>query len=232
MSFSPFKVYLPSAVYALVSLFPAAGFSDSTRSTLDTGENMPQQITDIHSQVNEIHQVVVESPLAGKDWGVEVDPVLLLFTGSSAETHSALIYGTISNFSFQRTAELAFPFGYEYYGGSGAETVLKLDAAYRYFLSGYQRGFYISAFVRDEYEQWNAASDGYGDNYAGGTANRVGVGFGIGDRIFSRAGWYWGWSLSFGRFLGDNYDANGNTPDDNLGDLIFDAELLKVGFAF
>ena len=60
--------------------------------------------------------------------------------------------------------------------------------------------------------------------------------FGIGYRIISESGYYWGASLSAGKYIIGNYDvfldSDGisTTLDDE--EFIFDVELLKFGFAF
>ncbi len=226
----PFKASFLGMALMAFGLSAAQGVPDSGGPAPDANRNMAQQVTDIHEQVKDIHRVTVESPLEGKSWGVEVDPVTPLFI----QGKTLLLFGTVSNFSLQRTAEIAFPLSYQHFGTDGGQTVVSVDADYRYFLSGVQRGFYVSAFARYEMEHYKSYSFDTLDNVVrkNNVANRLGIGFGIGDRIFSRAGWYWGWSLYIGRFLTGNDNSAGNSFDDDVGSVIFDAELLKIGFAF
>ena len=188
------------------------------------------QISEVAKQVDEIHENVVRSPLENKTIGIELNPLSLLFIDKGYG-----IAGTVSVFSWKRTAEIAFPVMLEQQGdGGNGSFVFNADAHYRQFLSGRQRGFYLAGFTR--YQSANYHEFSFTNNTGQEKSlNRMGLGFGIGSRIFSRSGWYWGWSLSLGRFL-----IGGKVGDDELPDIfslwskdfIFDFELLKIGFAF
>ena len=215
--------------------FAAESAPDSTRTDLGQGSRAAGQLDNINGKVNDIHQALVASPLEGKNWGVELDPVLLLFTNSDL----MMIFGTVSNFSFNRSVELAFPIAFVRVGAGDdpdAVTSFSVDAHYRYFLAGVQRGFYISGFARFQIEKFKTTTYTYDSLYnstsstESKSSNRLGIGFGIGDRIFSRKGWYWGWSLSMGRYVTGTGEASGLSG--SFDDLIFDAELIKIGFAF
>ncbi len=204
----------------------------------DSGRTVDQKIDHMGNKIDDIHQAIVESPLGERKWGVEIDPVTLLFGYDLA--------GTVSNFSLDRSAEIAFPYeiaikdmGTTDDGRSlGKDYLFNLDAHYRYFMSGRQRGFYISGFARFQHATYHDLFSTFaysGDSIETKTLNRAGIGFEIGSRIFSRKGFYWGWSLSTGRFLAGNNPTDGDLPDlPSLwtGDFIFDAELMKIGFAF
>jgi hypothetical protein len=67
-----------------------------------------------------------------------------------------------------------------------------------------------------------------------GNESKLGIGVGLGYRIFSYRGLYWGTSISFGRYLiGKNNKFSGGflTYDDD-NQYILDIELLKFGWAF
>jgi len=198
---------------------------DSTQNT-DRGEKIDRMAV----QVDEIHKDVVQSPIADKNWGVELDPLYLLFFDKGGG-----FSGTISNFSLNRSAEVAFPFTYEGNSDDQGSHAFNIDAQYRYFLSGRQKGFYISGLTRFQTASYHNII--FLDSTDGGrkTLNRLGIGFGIGYRIFSRAGWYWGWNLSLGRYIvGDKVGGSDlpSLPSLWMKDLILDVELLKIGFAF
>jgi hypothetical protein len=199
----------------------------------DSARARDEKIDRIAGQVDELHEVVVRSPLEGKNWGVEINPIYLLFVDKGI----GLTAG-VSNFSWTRKAEIAFPIIYEKQDDLGGGSALTIDAHYRRFLSGRQRGFYISGFGRYQHANYRSISycviDG-GCPEEEKTLDRGGVGFGIGYRIFSRMGLYWGTSLSLGRYIvGGKVEDNElpNVPSLWFKDVIFDVELLKIGFAF
>jgi len=169
---------------------------------------------------------VAADPLAGHRFGVEINPARLLVY---PELHS--ITGTVSVFPAPLHAEIAFPL---FYGrsesGSARLTAVLADAHYRYFLGAVRNGFYISTFARYAHLAGTLAAPGGAGGH--GKEDKLGVGFGIGYRIFSKPGPYWGASLSLGRYVvgrGDVFAAD-DFGDDM--DLIADVEMLKVGWAF
>ena len=215
------------------SLIPSPFVSADTARTLDQKiDRLGTDVAVIKQDVKVVRNELVESPLGNRSWGAELNPLGILFLDEGIG-----LSGTVSNFSWDRSAEIAFPFYFSNGTAGGNESsVFHVDAQYRRFLRGVQRGFYLSGLVRLEharYESWDAW---YYEAPTGSTTiNRLGVGFGLGGRIFSRAGLYWGWNVSVGRFLvGDKIPA-GDMPDNPylaMGDLILDVELLKIGFAF
>jgi hypothetical protein len=192
-----------------------------------------------------LERTLKNDPLAGKRFGVEVNPFRLLLWGEGAS-----FSGGVSLFNVSRSAELAFPFLYarsetEDFAGGGYSNIdfteITQDVHYRYFLGNTQNGFYLSSFARFAFltgiegptmsdyvysatpEPMKRSSEG-----------KLGIGFGLGYRIFSYRGLYWGCSASFGRYLiGDNDrfrpGAFGLDDDEKF---IFDLEFLKVGWAF
>ncbi|MBW8886847.1 MAG: hypothetical protein JF616_03725 [Fibrobacteres bacterium] len=198
---------------------------DSTQNT-EKGDKIDRMAV----QVDEIHKDVVQSPIADKNWGVEVDPLYLLFFDKGGG-----FSGTISNFSLNRSAELAFPFTYEANSDDQSSHAFTIDAQYRYFLSGRQKGFYISGLTRFQNASYHNILVFDSTNGGRKTLNRMGVGFGIGGRIFSRMGLYWGWNVSLGRYFVGDKVGDGDLPSLPslwMKDLILDVELLKIGFAF
>ena len=116
-------------------------------------------------------------------------------------------------------------------------TLLTLDAHYRYFLGDTTNGFYINGFGRLARLRAKTGDDlSWLDGYAThptATENKFGVGVGIGYRIFSKNGLYWGTSLSAGRYIVGKNDkfimANFGNDDSQT---IIDIEMLKFGYAF
>lgn len=85
-----------------------------------------------------------------------------------------------------------------------------LDAHYRNYFGQRLKGFYISGFGRLA-ALHGSAGDGFAclfdssQQYQQDTELKFGLGFGIGYRVISKSGWYWGTSLSVGRyFVGEN----------------------------
>lgn len=174
-------------------------------------------------------QVMMErvspDPLKGKRFGVEFNlPRAMLYS----ELHS--LSGGVSWFPSRLHAEIAFPL---FYGRSDTDpgpphlTTWLVDAHYRYFLGETRRGFYLAAFTR--YAHLSGTLDG---QTANATEDKLGLGFGIGYRVFSKRGPYWGTSLSVGHYVIGHNDI---FADDDFGDdmaVIVDVELLKFGWAF
>lgn len=181
----------------------------------------------------EIKDKVSNNPLGDRAYGVEVNFLRFLFTDT--------LSGTVSYFDHDNQAEWAFPIYFERYQEDwepkSITYVATLDVAYRQFLGDTVNGFYLSGFSRATYIK-GPVSDYYWNDYSKSTTVtkydrelKFGVGVGIGYRIFSKKRYYWGTSLSLGKYLiGENYKYDHAIVDD-LG-VIFDIELLKFGYAF
>ena len=184
-----------------------------------------------------IYGKVENNPLQGRKYGVELNLFRLLTIQDDYSSFS----GTVSYFNHALNAEIALPFFYlsdRYSGNIGKFTLFSVDAHYRHFLGDTLNGFYVSGFGRlarlhgrtgDDW-QWffdsNAAHP-----YA--TENKFGIGVGIGYRIFSKNGIYWGTSLSAGRYIsGKNDKFLNSTVSYDDSQTIIDIELLKFGYAF
>lgn len=172
------------------------------------------------------------TPLANKKYGIECN-LFRIITLDEMVSFS----GTFSLFDINRHAEIAFPVFYKNPKETDGLTEFTIDCHYRYFLGNTQNGFYISGFSRYAYLKgtiglnnlyfWNSAPR----NTETGSGSKFGLGFGIGYRKFSYKGFYWGSSLSIGRYiLGKNDTFIGYFDNDDS--YIIDFELLKFGWAF
>ena len=178
----------------------------------------PQDITNdslsviIKERTDLILEEVYIDPLVDKKFGIELSPLYLMYVHDG-------ISGSFSNFNLSDVAEITFPFSYRTYQrknelGEREERYLTyLDAQYRFFLGKHRIGRWIGAGVRYCSDEDNE-----------GSYNKVGISFGIGTRIFSEKGWYWGSSL----YLGKYYFGEKDRGDSGF----FQFELLKFGFAF
>jgi hypothetical protein len=175
-----------------------------------------------------IYQEVHNEPLANKTKGIEFNPARLL---AYSANHALSLSGGLSLFNIDRRAEIAFPILYENDTKNNIN-YFSVDAHYRRFIGQHQNGFYLSAGVR--YARIHGEEGGIFGSGSGQmiTANKFGVMFGIGFRVFSRGGLYWGTSLSVGRYFTDtNKDIQHNDFTDT-GKILIDSELLKFGIAF
>lgn len=212
-------------------LLAAAVFGDdkAKKNQLDTMDSKLDTLLVIQRGV---HEEVTHEPLAGRRFGIEVNPLRLLFLDEETS-----ISGGVSLFSVDRSAEVAFPWFYAEADDGSRLRTLTIDAHYRQFLGRRQNGFYLSAFTRFAYLSGLLGSDywfgdaGWGEE---DTESKLGIGFGLGWRKFSDRGLYWGVSLSMGRFLiGDNDKFRGDLFGlDNDDERIFDMEFFKFGWAF
>ena len=157
-----------------------------------------------------------------KHFGMEVNPLYILLSGSSERYLS----GTISYFDHDKNAEIAFPIGYykEDYHDYKQYT---FDLHYRKFIGDKMEGLYYSGFAR------LAKLEGMSGNYLI-KQTKFGLGVGVGFRIFFENGFYWGGSLGVGSYITGKNDRFTNAmfviTDDPM--FIFDVELLKVGYSF
>jgi len=171
------------------------------------------------------------NPLFDKKLGVEFNFIRLVYM------KDLTLSGGFSIFDLKNKAEISFPMYFQKPSSSKDLTAFTLDCHYRYFLRNTLNGFYLSAFTRYAYLQGTLGdNDFWGEQTSTtqSTENKVGLGFGLGYRIFSYRGLYWGTSLSFGRYLiGKSNKFQGDfisLDDDN--EFIFDFELFKFGWAF
>ncbi|MFA6015760.1 MAG: hypothetical protein WC742_11905 [Gallionellaceae bacterium] len=200
-----------------------------------TIEGIDKKVDTVIQMQERIYDKVENDPAKGKNFGVELNLVRLLL----ADKNFTEISGTVSYFNHQAKAEIAFPFFYsEDKGATGVETfkVSTLDVHYRQYLGETLNGFYLSGFARYAKLEGVTGENLYFITINNGpvkTEDKFGVGFGMGYRVFSKMGLYWGSSLSLGRYLVGNNDMFAYDSvfyDDNR--VIMDIELLKFGYAF
>ena len=211
-------------------------------------------------ELNINNKTVKGNPLADKKYGIEVNILRLLnysFCNDIINSYS----GGVSLFNIDRHAEITFQIyysyaTYSYWGCTRGFNVNEipvqqfiLDCHYRRFLGRTQKGFFIGGFIRYANLGGNKEDDVY-DYCSNGveepkflTENKLGIGFGIGYRLFLKMGFYWGISLNIGRYyIGENnifyhkwYDPVGPEdllcPTNDIG-IIYSFELFKIGWAF
>lgn len=217
-----------------------------------TLERIEKKIDDIAAQSQKSTRINIEQPLGERTQGFEFNYFRLLTLGSAEKTLS----GTYSFFNTKNNTEIAIPFmlssaehssyyGYDIVDNNKNLTSFTIDAHYRKYLGHRLDGFYLSAFARAAY--LNGLKGGNPSYYYSSepynftqphTSSEVkfGIGFGIGYRIISDSGYYWGTSLSLGKYLvGDSNifdDAEGISANLDDEEFIITIELLKFGFAF
>jgi len=183
------------------------------------------------------------SPFQNRRYGMEFNVARFLVS----EPGSVVLSGGFSIFKPEQKVELAFPIFLSSSEDFNNDqfSLATLDFHYRSFLGESMKGFYLSAFTRLAYldgirntsidyaalQPNQLPGEAVGER---GSEVKLGVGVGIGYRIFSKGHYYWGASLSMGRYLvgkNDQFDS-GLDPFDDDGQVIFDAEILKFGYAF
>ncbi len=197
-------------------------------------EEVDKKIDKIYDTQQIMYKETKNSPLEDKKYGIEVNVFRLLLTENSSFS------GTFSLFEVNRKAEIAFPVYYFNPDNKYDTEIFTLDCHYRYFLRNTQNGFYLSAFTR--FAKFNGYEEIYPENwqdddyYKQKSISDIGVGVGLGYRIFSYNGLYWGTSLSFGRYLlGNNlsdFEFGNNDLFIPADKQIFNIEFLKFGWAF
>lgn len=202
-----------------------------------------QKLDSLLAGQKKIIENVADEPLAGKTIGVEVNPFRLITLGTS---NSTSLSGSVSLFNVVRSAEIQIPL---YYMSSSdkdedlykdAFSLFTADVHYRQFLGRTQNGFFLSGFgrlARLEGYEGKLFDDLWGDSTVTNERSsllKIGAGVGLGYRIFSHRGLYWGSSISLGRYFngGKNRFRGGFGSLYDDGEIIFDIELFKFGWAF
>ncbi len=215
---------------AFLTSSPVFGSDDNTQ--LDRIENAVDTIV---TKQEKILDIIDEEPLRGKKFGIEINPIRLLALSTDEKTFS----GSFSFFNLKPNVEISIPIFVSNTQLAGEDfSVFTIDGHYRYFLGSKTNGFYISGFSRlatlngtfSNQHSWN-------ENNESGRTYKLGAGFGIGYRIFSKSGLYWGASLSLGRYLIGNSNQYRSSYSDTFAEIddeefIFDVELFKFGYAF
>jgi len=221
------------------AVLPVVVVVDGASEQAEIDQKVAQALKKQHDLMREQNR----SPFEKRHLGVEFNVARFLV----AEPDSVVLSGGFSLFKAAEKVELAFPVFLSTSNNSSRDRfdLATLDFHYRSFLGESMKGFYLSAFTRLAYLDGirNTSVD-----YAAlqpnqlpgeavserGSEVKLGVGVGIGYRIFSKGHYYWGASLSMGRYLvgkNDQFDS-GLDPFDDDGQVIFDAEILKFGYAF
>lgn len=203
--------------------------------TLNAQENdtnsSQAKIDSIYRLQQKMYSEQKNNPLYDKTYGIEANLFRLILLDNFSFS------GGFSYFDKKHNAEIAFPIYYQNPKKSTDLTALTVDCHYRYFLGNTLNGFYISGFTR--LAQLNGTlgyNDLFGDDTPTekGSETKIGLGFGLGYRIFSYRGLYWGSSFSIGRYvIGKNDKFHGGFLSyDDDDEYIFDLELFKFGWAF
>jgi len=171
-----------------------------------------------------------------KSFGIELSPISLI----TMKEEAVDIYGAFSMFGIDPKAEFAFPFSYhsrkesDWYDFEATFQSFSIDGQYRRFLNGVQNGLFFSVGCRYTYEKgvdmeqsWYVSE---GDYF---TRHKLGIGFGIGYRLFTKSNFYWGVNLFGGRyFTGDDIDIDDLSGASLDQSLFISLELLKFGYSF
>lgn len=201
----------------------------------DPLKRIEKKIDRIEKNQEVAHRDLLNQPLANKRFGIAINPFRIL-AWSDTQSFS----GTFSLFRAEENVEIAFPFFYEVEEpwnendpDDSEFTSITLDVHYRKFLGQTANGFYISGFGRLASLSGRLQDRDVDGVFVPGVEDsqlKFGVGIGIGYRIFSADSWYWGTSLSIGRYAaeGDRF-VNANIDD---ADYIIDIELFKFGYSF
>lgn len=224
------KIYIGFKIL-VVLLFPIYSFSqDNTK------------IDSIYQVVKKLYKEYKKDPLQGKKYGIDFNaPYLLASLGDNI-----LLSGGFSIFNAANKTELYFPIFYvnSNSNSQSGSAALLMDAHFRKYLGNTLHGFYIGglfrvAFINETISTYTPSYYNNNYNYYSGSYSysknnqtKIGLGFEIGGRIISYSGWYWGWSLAFGKYFGSN---NGYRGDYILGagdNILIDMDLLKFGYAF
>ena len=223
------KIQIKFVLFVLVIMFTGAICYAENNDTLNTDKKLDS----IYSLQKKMYKTIKNEPLTGKNIGVELNILKLLFLDEAI-----VLSGGFSFFNIDRKAEIAFPIHYSKPEDPESVNEFTLDCHYRHFLGNTQNGFYLSGFTR------YAHLSGYaGDNFefltsdtptTQTTENKIGIGIGLGYRKFSYRGLYWGVSLNLGRYIIGENDKfhDGFFSMDNDSKMIFNMELLKFGWAF
>lgn len=163
-----------------------------------------------------------ESVGNGKNIGIAMNPVLLLFKWGSAE---------VNFWNVSRNAEINVPIQFARNPFSiGEEDDDNLDiilssigAYYRYFFSDNQRGFFAQA-------GWLYSHISLEEGSEKATGSQNSILFGFGYRLISKKGFFWGCALAVGKSWGTVKDPDGEEFQEP--GLALDLDLLKFGYAW
>lgn len=229
----------------------AQGAADPNRtptetSSDDTLQRIEGKLDRVLDASEEERTTFISEPLGGRTQGIEFNALRLLMW----EGENKSLSGTYSRFYTEQNVEIALPFMYSegeqdlYYSypiesapltHSSDLMSITLDAHYRKYLGHTLDGFYLSGFTRAAHLS-GLRNGTPSDGSRSGSETKLGLGVGVGYRIFSDSGLYWGMSLSVGRYLiGDSnvfVESESVSADLDDEEVIFDVEFFKFGYAF
>jgi hypothetical protein len=227
------KKLLPIIVLAVFCGAAKAQENKNVEEKVDSVLIYQKQLMDYQQRI--YSEVKYVDPLEHKRFGIEFNPAYLILASANKDI---VISGTFSLFGIHRKAEVAFPIYYSnakpfsFFENHKRTELFTLDAVYRRFLGAHQNGFYFSIGARYAHIKGDT-DEGDDDILSEGNSvvkktNKVGAMAGIGYRYFTKSGFYWGTSLSAGRYFSGNMHMAGFDGDKT----ILDIELLKFGFTF
>ncbi len=210
----------------LIFTFSALSYAQDVEGKLDTVITNQKKMMSQQEEI--LSNVKPTEPLANKRMGLEFNPAMALLGSKDG----VILSGGLSFFAVDRNAEISIPV---YYAKSDKDDYSNfiLDVHYRRFIGGHQKGFFVSAGGRYQrlHDELGNAID-FDDNGKMGTAHKLGLMFGIGYRFFTKSGFYWGTSLSVGRYFTDTdkkFESHSFWISEKT---LWDMELLKIGYAF
>ena len=210
----------------MLSMYLSVYGTQDNSEMISNEDGIEQKIEDIYALQRKMYEENKKDPLKDKKYGIELNLLRLLFIDENRT-----MSGTFSLFAVDRKAEIAFPFYVAFPKDNEYYDTVTLDCHYRYFLGNTQNGFYLSGLSRIAY--LSGEKDYYSYTINKKNVGKFGVGFGIGYRYFSYNDFYWGTSLSIGRYIiGPNNVFEYYLGYDDDGKAFIDFELLKFGYSF
>tara|TARA_B110000263_G_C15267628_1_gene491912 strand:+ start:270 stop:872 length:603 start_codon:yes stop_codon:yes gene_type:complete len=165
-----------------------------------------------------LDEVIYEDPLANKTMGIMFNPIATILYDEGLR-----INGGFSYFPKNKRTELYL--GYQYINESDNQDYqLDIDILNRlYFARKYRKGFHLLYGTR--FTSYKNSNNYWDDENSEPRVNsKLGVSFGVGYRIFSKNGLYWGTSLYVGRHL--------LVEDEDDDHPYLWMELFKIGYLF
>lgn len=233
-------------LFSLVISAPLWAESGSLEKIDKKLDALDQKVDAVQDTSNKIYSKVENNPLGNKHYGVEFNLFRLLLV----EDGEYQLSGGFSYFDTQNSREYAFPVfissvksdSEQYPSTYKFSTV---DFHYRQYLGDTLTGFYLSGFARaaqikalvgydyapSVFSIAGSCSD-CGPSYYD-SEYKLGIGVGLGYRIISKNGLYWGCGLILGKYVvGENDKFREGDGINEDAELIVDAELLKFGYSF
>ena len=229
--FSLKKIFITTCLLSPIILAAQVNDSISKPTAKKDTISTSAKIDSIYTIQKTIYNEQKNNPLYNKRFGIEFNFFRLLYV------KELTLSGGFSIFDLKHKAEISFPMYFQKPSSSRDLTEFTIDCHYRYFLRNTLNGFYLSAFSRYAFLSGTLGNNDFWGEQSSttkSTENKLGLGFGLGYRIFSYKGLYWGASLSVGRYLigkSDKFQGDFLALDDD-NEFIFDIEFFKFGWAF